>query len=265
MNSNAPGIGRATYLGAWLALLAGAFLIGLNPIDYYTIKFLNGFAHRSVAFDEFVGIISWNYLLKTGLLTFFLLWYWFQQEDDDGQGHRSALIFGLIASWAAVLFARILSFALPFRERPLRESDLHFVLPYSVDRDAIFSWSALPSDNAALFFGIAACIFCVSRRAGIIAFCHVLVVVGFARVYLGYHHPTDILAGGLVGAGAVSLIQIPAVKEFVTRVPLRWLRLYPQCFNTVFLFLIFFSSTTFEPLYPIVHAAIAAAKRLLSA
>ena len=91
-----------------------------------------------------------------------------------------------------------------------------------------------------------------------------LVVVGFGRVYLGYHHPTDILAGGLVGAGAVSLIQIPAVKEFVTRVPLRWLRLYPQCFNSL-PFPHFSLGHHFEPLYPIVHVAIAAAKRLLSA
>ena len=36
MNSNPPGgIGRAVYLGAWLALLAGAFLIGLSNPEHY--------------------------------------------------------------------------------------------------------------------------------------------------------------------------------------------------------------------------------------
>lgn len=35
MNSNLPGIGRATYLGCWLALLAGAFLIGLSNPEHY--------------------------------------------------------------------------------------------------------------------------------------------------------------------------------------------------------------------------------------
>ena len=122
----------------------------------------------------------------------------------------------------------------------------------------------MPSDNAALLFAIAACIFLVSRRAGIVAFCHVFVVVGFARVYLGYHHPTDILAGAVIGVGLVSLVQIAAVKEFVTRLPMRWLRLHPQPSNTLFIFLIFLTSTTFEPLYPLAHYAVAVVKTILS-
>jgi hypothetical protein len=35
MNSSRQGIGRAAYLGGWLALLAGAFLIGLSNPQHY--------------------------------------------------------------------------------------------------------------------------------------------------------------------------------------------------------------------------------------
>ena len=35
MNSSRQGIGRVAYLGGWLALLAGAFLIGLSNPQHY--------------------------------------------------------------------------------------------------------------------------------------------------------------------------------------------------------------------------------------
>jgi undecaprenyl-diphosphatase len=226
----------------------------MNLIDHEIVCWLNNFAARSEYFDESVLLISHNYLLKTGLFTVLLAWLWFR-EDDRSADRRTRLVFGLVASWMAVLVARILSFAVPFSERPLRNSDLQFVLPYSMHRDAILGWSSFPSDNAALYFGIAACIFLVSRRAGILAFCHALLVVAFARIYLGYHYPSDILAGALIGIGAVSLIQVPRLKVFVTRMPIHWLQYHPQRFYAAFFLLIFLTATTFEPLYPLVHIA----------
>ena len=58
-----------------------------------------------------------------------VLWVWFQ-EDERSTNRRASLLLGLSASLIAVLLARILSFTVPFRERPLRNPDLHFVLPY---------------------------------------------------------------------------------------------------------------------------------------
>ena len=234
----------------------------MDLIDHQIISWLNGFAARSWAFDELVHLIGHNYLLKTTLFTILLAWAWFR-DDENSTDRRTRLVFGLIASWTAVLIARILSFTLPFRERPLRNPDLHFVLPYSMDRESALSWSSFPSDNATLWFGIAACLFLVSRRAGVLAFCHALLVVAFARIYMGYHYPTDILAGALIGIGTVSLVHIPRLKTVVTRTPIRWLQYHPQSFYAVFFLLLFLTATTFEPLYPLAHDALVLTRKLL--
>ena len=119
-------------------------------------------------------------------------WIWFRRTDSTQA--RTTLVFGLIASCLGVLVNRLLSLMVPFRVRPLRSAVIDFVVPQSVNPQTLLSWSSFPSDNATLFFGLALSIYLVSRRAGLLAFGHVLLVVGFARVYLGYHHPTDILA-----------------------------------------------------------------------
>jgi undecaprenyl-diphosphatase len=120
-------------------------------------------------------------------------WTWFRRTDSAEA--RSTLVFELIASCVAVGVNRLISLLVPSRVRPLRSDAIDFVVPQSVNPQTLLGWSAFPSDNATLFFGLAACIYLVSRRAGLIAFGHVLRVVVFARVYLGYHHPTDILVG----------------------------------------------------------------------
>ncbi len=233
----------------------------MRDLDYQVVSWLNQFAHRSQYFDEFVWLISSNYVLKTALFIALLTWQWFL--DDEHTTHRRVrLMFGLIASWAAVLITRVISITFPFQERPLRNPDLHFVLPYSVRPDAIGGWSSFPSDNATLWFGMVACIFLASRRAGFVAFCHATLVIAFGRIYLGLHYPTDILIGALIGMGAVALVNIESLKAAVTRIPLHWLQHKPQAFYAVFFFLVFLTATTFEPLYPLAHAAVSVARKL---
>jgi membrane-associated phospholipid phosphatase len=237
----------------------------MNPFDHQIITGLNRFAHHSWTFDTVVWSMGSNDLLKAGLITALLYWAWFRNPSQERTDDRGTVVFGLVASCSAVLLCRVLSAAVPFRMRPLGNPDLHFVLPYSMNPRTLIGWNAFPSDNAALFFGAAACIYLVSRRAGIVAFCHVALVVAFARVYLGIHHPTDILAGALIGIGAVSLIHIPWLKSAVIRVPMRWLRDHPQSFQAAVCVLISLIGTTFGPLYPLWDFAHALAKPTLVA
>ena len=235
----------------------------MNPLDSHVITFLNQFAHRSWTFDHFVVLLATNYVLKTGVITGLLGWTWFRESEDSTE-HRRILVFAMIASCVAVLLNRMLALAVPFRVRPLHNPELDFVLPYSVNPQNLLTWSGFPSDNATLFFGLAAGIFLVCRRAGIVAFGHVLLAVAFARVYLGFHHPTDILVGALLGVGAVSLVTIPTVRTAVTRVPVRWMQQHPPSFHAALFVFVLLIATTFEPLYPVAGFAFAIAKATLS-
>lgn len=234
----------------------------MNPLDYHVITFLNQFAQGSWTFDAFVDLIGRNYVLKTGLLTALLGWAW-MRKGPDGRDQRAIVIFGLMASCVAVLTARVLSFIVPFRERPLRNPDLQFVLPYPIGPQRIWGWNAFPSDNAALFFGVAACLYLVSRPVGIWAFFHVMLVVGFARVYLGFHHPTDILAGAALGIAAVSLINVKEIRTAALRIPMRWLQESPQTFHAVLFFLVLMIATTFDPVYDLARFTKVVAKATL--
>jgi membrane-associated phospholipid phosphatase len=236
----------------------------MNPFDLYVLSFLNQFAHRSWTFDYFVVLISRNYVLKTGVITALLGWTWFRTSEDATR-HRTILVFGLMASCVAIGLNRLLAFSMPFRDRPLRSPALDFVIPHGVNpQTMVVSWSAFPSDNATLFFGLATCLYLVSRRAGIVAFCHVTLVVAFARVYLGFHHPTDILAGALLGVGTVLLVTIPAVRTVVTRAPMRWLEQHPPSFHAALFVVVFLIAVTFEPLYDLARFALGTSKATIA-
>ena len=149
----------------------------MNGFDSAILLYLNRLAGRSWSMDALVYQLGSNYALKTGLLLAFLLGLYFRRDGDARRrARRAMLVYGVTASCAAVVLSRLLALALPFRERPLRAPGLHFVLPLSVGSRSILGWSSFPSDNAALFFGVATTILLVSRRAGILAFIHTFVV-----------------------------------------------------------------------------------------
>lgn len=62
--------------------------------------------------------------------------------------------------------------------------------------------SAFPSSHAAIFFGLAAALWCLNTRWGLWFFAAAL-FMGWGRVFTGVHWPLDIIAGvfvGIVGA-----------------------------------------------------------------
>lgn len=58
---------------------------------------------------------------------------------------------------------------------------------------------SFPSGHALLFFSIATVLFCFNKKVGALAF-GVAALIGVARVYVGAHWPSDILAGAALGA-----------------------------------------------------------------
>jgi undecaprenyl-diphosphatase len=149
-------------------------------------------------------------LLKGGLLMAVLWGLWLAGRDArETAAIRGRIVMTVAGSFGALCAARLLALALPFRQRPFEAvaSDGATALR------ALESWSAFPSDHAALFFALAAGIFTVSRRLGGLLLVHAVVVIALPRLYLGLHHPTDLIAGAGIGAACA----LAATRERVWR------------------------------------------------
>lgn len=222
----------------------------MNSFDAAIISFLNQFAHRSWAFDSFVSAVGLNPLLKGALIPSLLWWAWFRPSINRTRD-REFLLHGIASCVLSVLAARSLAAALPFRERPLLNPELHFQLPYRADPSSLIGWSSFPSDHAAAFFALAICILLVSRGAGLLALFHAFFIVSLPRVYMGIHYPTDIVAGALVGSGLALSANIATVRTFVARPALRWLERDAGTFYAFLFLLTYLITVTFDPLHKI--------------
>src|SRR5262249_49015943 len=128
--------------------------------------------------------------------------------------------------------------------------------PFSMDgQDLTGWWTSFPSDNAVLFFALAATAYAACHRVGMIAYLHACITVAFARVYVGIHHLTDIIGGAVIGIAMVQISQIPAVRRWTTRVPMNWLSERPQVFYPLMFILLLTIGTVFAPVFSLGHAA----------
>lgn len=64
---------------------------------------------------------------------------------------------------------------------------------------------SFPSGHTAASFAAAAALYAIDRRWGIAAYLFA-VLMGFSRLYLGVHFPTDVLAGAVIGVLMARLV-----------------------------------------------------------
>lgn len=194
-----------------------------------------------------------NLLLKGGVITALFWWAWFRDCETE-ESDRTFVLSGVVMSIVALVVARTLAFLLPLRERPRYNPALHFVLPTGTTSLDMIHWNSFPSDHAVLFFSLATCLFFISRKVGILAYCHAFFIVCLPRLYLGIHFPTDILGGALLGVGIASLSLIKGVREFNARLPLRWLANAPGFVYPCFYLGTLLVATEFDPVRTVVVA-----------
>jgi undecaprenyl-diphosphatase len=218
-------------LAVWRSHEFAALLFSaVNALDYRAILFLNRFAHRSWTFDTFVYVVDSN-PFATAPLLMAVWWAWFKDVDLEAQRRtREILLHGILGCYLVLVMVRLAASALPYRARPLHNPELSFVLPYSSDPRLLLGWSSMPSDHAILWFAVATAIFFVSRRVGIFLFAYISLTLCLARIYLGIHYPSDIIMGGLIGAGMACLCQVDLVRKTLAEQPLRWLQRSPGLF-----------------------------------
>lgn len=206
----------------------------MNPFDYHIITFINQFARKSEFFDSVVNLFVFNNLLKGGVLAMTFWYLWFCHRTPNRVHVRQVLLATLLGALMAMFMARVLVHALPYRVRPLHNKELHFVSPIadwrSKESSSFNDVSSMPSDTATLVIAFAVGMILVSKRVGFPVLFYVIFFICLPRVYVGVHNPTDLLAGGLLGASSVFLVTRPLVLRLLFSPALELRKQYPSPF-----------------------------------
>lgn len=199
----------------------------LNPFDTGIEQRLNLYANRSRLFDVTMTAFVEHNLIK-GAPIVFLYWMAFfpaTESNDALRRRRIRLAAGVPLALFALALTRVLAQMLPFRDRPMQVPLLNFHLPFGETAAAMMhGWisSSFPSDHAALFMSLAVGVWLASRRLGAIAIAYTVLFIFIPRLYLGIHWPTDLIVGGLIGAGIALIACIPSYSNFVWSWLVQW-------------------------------------------
>jgi len=166
--------------------------------DQHIVLLLNQFAARSAVFDSIVYDLADSSILQGGLFMAYFWWAWLRTDGPVAR-RRCEVIISIGGGIAASTISRIMQVTLPFHTRPLHTESLHFVVPLGVNPETLNTWSSMPSDHAAMYFAFATAIWYQSRPLGYAAMVWTLVFGLIPRIYLGYHYPSDIVAGIVCG------------------------------------------------------------------
>jgi undecaprenyl-diphosphatase len=187
-------------LAAAALLLASALVAGLRQQEweYPILRAINAHARQSAALDRAMHALTTRDLLQ-GVPFVALVWFcWF-----DVPAARARLLAGLAAAAAAGMVSRVLQLTLPTHPRPLHQAGLGFVLPFGVEPETLNHYNSFPSDHGALYFALCAVIGQARPRVAIAAAAWA-VIVDLARVYEGYHFPSDI--SGSIGLAVLIVL-----------------------------------------------------------
>jgi undecaprenyl-diphosphatase len=123
---------------------------------------------------------------------------------------RAAVAAGLSAGLALAI-GKVISDAVD-RQRPFVAHPrlVHLFAAHAAD-------AGFPSDHATAAFAIAVAIALRHRAWGAVALV-LAAVLGFARVALGYHYPTDVIGGAVLGAAVALLLWWRPARAALDRV-----------------------------------------------
>jgi len=175
--------------------VAATFAIsGIHGPDYAILRFFSTISNRSTFFDHAVFDLTKEMFSNVFLVTF-VVYAWFSTDDEDRQ---AGILVGVIMSFVSGMLSRCIQVGVPSHLRPMQDPQVQFGLPQGVLPHAYNHWPSFPSDHAAVMFGLACTVYYAHRNAGLFAFALAL-PLNITRIYLGFHSPTDVIAGAMLG------------------------------------------------------------------
>lgn len=142
-----------------------------------------------------------------------LIVLWF---PPDHMAHRGRIVLGLAAACVATMISVLLQKHLYVDVRPFFDARLHLYQPNYVGPSVWDRINSFPSDTATLYFALSTVIFLEWRFAGTMAYVWSFLATGICRAALGFHYPSDILGGIILGSTIVYLVaRIPRAGAWV--------------------------------------------------
>jgi undecaprenyl-diphosphatase len=214
-----------------------------NSFNIAIIEWLNQYSQFSPKFNQTIAYIENAYALK-GLAVISMLWYlWFRNPDLLSET-RVTLVGAVVSCVLALIVTSAINYLAPFQPTPMANEAIGFRIPSGVVLDpgsnTGHGWiNSFPSHHATMFYALATGIFLASRRLGYFAFIYVTFFIAFPRVYLGYHYPTDILAGATVGVLTATLINQKVLRNLYKDAFTALMTKYPALSQTAFFIVTF--------------------------
>ena len=225
----------------------------MNSFDTSILDFLAPYGQISAHLNLWMQVISENDVFK-GIISMAMFWWaWNMGEnDEERRANRQTLLVTILGAFFALLLGRVFQVTLPFRDRPMNDAALHFLMPLGTERK-MEAWSSFPSDHAALFFSLATGGWLISRRVGVFCFIYVSLFVALPRAFLGLHYPTDLLVGALLGIGCTAFASLGVFRRRIADPLLNFSERYQAAFTCALFLLTFQIATLFDSLRELGH------------
>ncbi|QGZ59139.1 phosphatase PAP2 family protein [Paraburkholderia acidiphila] len=203
-----------------------------------------------------IRVMAGLYTFKGYCLIPLIVWIWFQ-PNERREWRREMMIATVASGLIALAVGRLLARFLPFRQRPIFNPDLHLHFASSSLRAAgLTDFSSFPSDHAMLWVAIAVGIFLVWRFVGALAILYVVLIICLPRAYLGYHYPTDLIAGGVIGVAITWLMTRDIIRKRTAKPALRLVTRFPGPSAALAFLVCFELVTQFDDLLRLTHSVL---------
>ena len=184
--------------------------------DKHDFRVVNDFARDTAWLHGVMEFVAKDGIFLLGLA---LLAGWWIGRRADSPRRVALAVWSALAALVAVALVQPISSAADER-RPF------VALPHVLKLISHANDAGFPSDHATAAGAVAAGLFFVSWRLGLVTALWAL-IVAFSRVYVGVHFPQDVAAGLALGAivaviGAFLIVPVMTrIADWLTKTPLR--------------------------------------------